>query len=99
MSKCFLYEINSPEEKQFVQISYFIYWLKFIELSETLIFALRKKQNQISLLHVYHHVSTVSLAFLLAKYIRGNLYNIFNFFEETISVCVCIISFLFFNIL
>lgn len=51
--------------------SYFNYVIKTIELIETVLFALRKKQNQISLLHVYHHACTFLIAWIFAKYVGG----------------------------
>ncbi|XP_076643514.1 very long chain fatty acid elongase 1 isoform X1 [Halictus rubicundus] len=51
----------------------FVFWLtmllKLIDLIETAIFVLRKKDRQISFLHLYHHVSTVLLAWLITKYV------------------------------
>ncbi|XP_076618538.1 very long chain fatty acid elongase 1 [Colletes latitarsis] len=43
--------------------------LKLIDLSETIVFVLRKKKNQITVLHVYHHVSTLLIIWLSTKYI------------------------------
>ena len=51
--------------------AYYNYMLKAVELVETLLFALRKKQNQISFLHVYHHVFTYAIAWIFAKYVGG----------------------------
>lgn len=35
---------------------FYIYWLtKFVDLLDTIFFVLRKKDNQISVLHLYHH--------------------------------------------
>lgn len=42
--------------------------LKLIDLVETVVFVLRKKQEQISFLHVYHHVSTILLMWFMTKY-------------------------------
>lgn len=51
----------------------FLFWLtlqlKLIDLVETAVFVLRKKDRQISFLHLYHHVSTVIFAWLITKYI------------------------------
>lgn len=47
--------------------------LKVIDLIETGIFVLRKKQNQISFLHLYHHVTTVWLSWIYAKYFTYEL--------------------------
>nr|XP_050864598.1 elongation of very long chain fatty acids protein 1-like isoform X3 [Vespula vulgaris] len=40
---------------------------KFIDLIETGIFVLRKKNNQISFLHLYHHISTVLISWIFGK--------------------------------
>jgi elongation of very long chain fatty acids protein 7 len=38
-----------------VNVCYFFYLSKFIELFDTMFFILRKKFNQVSVLHVFHH--------------------------------------------
>uniref|UniRef100_A0AAG5DAS9 Elongation of very long chain fatty acids protein n=1 Tax=Anopheles atroparvus TaxID=41427 RepID=A0AAG5DAS9_ANOAO len=53
--------------------SYLNYLVKTAELSETVMFALRKKRSQISFLHVYHHVLTYMLAWIFAKYVGGSM--------------------------
>ncbi|XP_021699695.1 elongation of very long chain fatty acids protein 4 [Aedes aegypti] len=57
----------------FMYGSYFNYVIKAIELIETVMFALRKKQSQISVLHVYHHACTFSIAWIFAKYVGGSM--------------------------
>jgi energy-converting hydrogenase Eha subunit C len=47
--------------------------IKRIELVETLFYALRKKSNQVSFLHVYHHISTLWLAWASCKYVSGGM--------------------------
>ncbi|KAF5299588.1 hypothetical protein FQR65_LT09393 [Abscondita terminalis] len=47
--------------------------LKMVELLETVFFILRKKYNQVSFLHVYHHVSTLIMAWLVCKYFAGKI--------------------------
>ena len=42
--------------------------IRTAELLETVFFVLRKKQNQVSHLHVYHHVSTILLLWAFYKY-------------------------------
>ncbi|CAL7951924.1 unnamed protein product [Xylocopa violacea] len=43
--------------------------VKIIDLIETFVFVLRKKNEQISVLHTYHHVSTILLIWLITRYV------------------------------
>ncbi|XP_051169949.1 elongation of very long chain fatty acids protein 4-like isoform X2 [Leptopilina boulardi] len=43
-------------------------WLKLIELSETVIYILRKKNNQVTFLHLYHHISTFLIGIVFTRY-------------------------------
>lgn len=56
----FLWQCHMPgyENLAHVKLLYFSYILKGIELIETVCFVLRKKFQQMSFLHIYHHVST-----------------------------------------
>lgn len=50
----------------------YIYWVvKLIDLLDTVFFVLRKKQNQVSFLHVYHHAGMVVLIWHGTKYFAG----------------------------
>lgn len=72
--KC--YEADFSENEAAVKLAG-IFWynmmLKAVEFIETVIFALRKKNNQISTLHVYHHVSTFCIGWTSCKYLPGKL--------------------------
>lgn len=46
---------NSPDALVVAKTSYFYYLVKYLEFTDTLFFVLRKKQNQITNLHVIHH--------------------------------------------
>ncbi|KAM0737184.1 Very long chain fatty acid elongase 4 [Formica fusca] len=48
--------------------TYYYFLLKILDYVETAIFILRKKNNQVSGLHLYHHVSTLLLAWLGIRY-------------------------------
>ena len=48
---------------------YFI--IKIVDLLDTVLFALRKKPNQITFLHVFHHFSMVANAWSGVKYVAG----------------------------
>ncbi|KAJ8668996.1 hypothetical protein QAD02_000255, partial [Eretmocerus hayati] len=59
---------SRPIDVRMANISKWAFLVKMIDLSETVVFVLRKKQNQISFLHVYHHVSTVVVSYFFLKY-------------------------------
>lgn len=54
-------------------ISWWTLLVKIIDLVETFVFVLRKKDRQISFLHVYHHVTTVLLLWIAVKYFPGGM--------------------------
>jgi len=54
--------------RRYYNLAYFLFWLKISELIETVIFVLRKKQNQVSKLHIFHHFSTVTLVYALINF-------------------------------
>lgn len=62
---------SSHKATTLLTFAYQTFLLKLVELVETVFFVLRKKQNQVSKLHVYHHVSTAMLAWILVKYTAG----------------------------
>ena len=45
--------------------------IKFVDLIETVLFILRKKNNQVSFLHVFHHSSILYVCYLTLKYYPG----------------------------
>lgn len=53
--------------RQKMQVGMFLLFVRGIEVFETLCFVLRKKQNQVSFLHVYHHVAVYWLLWLSIK--------------------------------
>lgn len=65
-------------ERNLYKLTMFLYFLKASEMTETVVFALRKKTNQISFLHVFHHSVMVLLV-----YFAGNteLSKILKFFK------------------
>jgi len=62
-----------PIDLRLVNVTYWTLILKIIDLVETPIFVLRKKNNQITFLHVYHHISTVLVTYFCAKYFAGGM--------------------------
>lgn len=55
-----------------LKIAYTFWWtllLKLIDLVETMVFVLRKKDRQVSFLHLYHHITTVLIVWIYGRYI------------------------------
>ncbi|XP_033864727.1 elongation of very long chain fatty acids protein 1-like [Acipenser ruthenus] len=46
---------NSPQGLRMVRVAWFFLFSKFIELLDTVFFVLRKKNSQVTFLHVFHH--------------------------------------------
>lgn len=70
--KCQSVDYNTNNKSiEILTYSYHTFLLKLLELVETVFFVLRKKQNQVSKLHVYHHASTAILGWIMVKYTGG----------------------------
>lgn len=73
----FFYECKAPDFSDdkdsvgFIYAAYFTYLLKMSELVETVMYALRKKNAQISSFHVYHHCYALVTSWGFAKYGGG----------------------------
>jgi elongation of very long chain fatty acids protein 4 len=50
---------------------WYYYFSKLVDLVDTLVFALRKKDNQITFLHVFHHLTMFPYAWIGLKYVGG----------------------------
>lgn len=68
------FQSEEPKAMKILNIMYITFLLKLVELIETVFFVMRKKYIQISKLHVYHHASTVTLAWIMVKYVGGCAY-------------------------
>lgn len=73
--KCESFDFLSKEVKEELVLgSWLFLGLRMIEFIETVFFILRKKRNQASFLHVYHHISTVILMWVFLVYDTGKFY-------------------------
>ncbi|XP_029661336.1 elongation of very long chain fatty acids protein 1-like isoform X1 [Formica exsecta] len=66
---------NDPMSLSMARWVWWILILKITELADTVIFILRKKYNQTSFLHVYHHTITLFLAWISCKYAPGGMWT------------------------
>jgi len=68
--------VDYSDNPMSVRMLNYVWWtmmLKMLEMIETCFFVLRKKFNQITKLHVYHHSSTFFLAWIGTKYFGGGM--------------------------
>ncbi|XP_050460927.1 elongation of very long chain fatty acids protein 1-like [Cataglyphis hispanica] len=66
---------NDPMSLSMARWVWWILILKITELADTVIFVLRKKNNQTSFLHIYHHTITLFLAWISCKYAPGGMWT------------------------
>ncbi|XP_075150977.1 elongation of very long chain fatty acid james bond protein [Haematobia irritans] len=66
-------EIHRNREQSLALYSgaWFYFFSKIIDLLDTCFFVLRKKQNQVTFLHVYHHTITALFSWMYLKYAPG----------------------------
>ncbi|CAH0407551.1 unnamed protein product [Chilo suppressalis] len=78
---------NSEEAVHIARLCYYYYLLKLIDLMDTVFFVLRKKFNQVSFLHVYHHTGMVMITWGNATYLpggHGTLVGVINLFVHIV---------------
>ncbi|XP_075155789.1 very long chain fatty acid elongase AAEL008004-like isoform X1 [Haematobia irritans] len=67
---------RSPETMGLFHFSHLYFLNKIIDLLDTVFFVLRKKNNQITYLHVYHHVLMVITSYGYNRFIYGSHFSI-----------------------
>lgn len=65
---------NNPRAIRALETCWLYYMSKFFELFDTVVFVLRKKNNQVSILHVYHHASMPIISWIGVKFIGGEFH-------------------------
>lgn len=64
---------NSPQATRMARACWWFFFSKYIELLDTVIFVLRKKTNQVTFLHVFHHGIMPFSWWFGVKYVAGGL--------------------------
>ncbi|KAL5007553.1 hypothetical protein ScPMuIL_016359 [Solemya velum] len=62
---------DDPNEMRIAKALWWFYFSKLVEMLDTIFFVLRKKKNQISFLHVYHHASMFPIWWIGVKWVAG----------------------------
>ncbi|XP_018327714.1 elongation of very long chain fatty acids protein AAEL008004 [Agrilus planipennis] len=86
---------NSPTALRMASAVWWYFFAKITELLDTVFFVLRKKNNQISFLHLYHHAMMPVCAWIGAKFLaggHGTLLGLINSFIHIIMYSYYLIS-------
>ncbi|GBP79559.1 Elongation of very long chain fatty acids protein AAEL008004 [Eumeta japonica] len=86
---------DSPKAKRMAAAVWWYFLAKLIELSDTVFFVLRKKNKQISVLHLYHHFMMPICAWIGTKFLpggHGTLLGVINSFIHIIMYTYYLIS-------
>lgn len=59
---------------------YYVILLRIVEFIETIFFVLRKKHNQVTFLHIYHHISTIVIFWMFLKHSGSEFSALANYF-------------------
>lgn len=62
---------NSPGAVRMAKVVHLFFMVKLIDLLDTVFMVLRKKQDHVSFLHVYHHAGMFALTWGVTKYFPG----------------------------
>jgi len=74
---CQVYDVkttpNKPGELRVAKVMWWYFFSKLIELMDTVLMVLRKRNRQITFLHVFHHASMLNIWWWVMMYIPGGL--------------------------
>ncbi|XP_046861416.1 elongation of very long chain fatty acids protein 4-like [Xenia sp. Carnegie-2017] len=77
---------NHPSVIRLASACWLFYVSKFVEYLDTVFFVLRKKNNQITFLHVYHHTSVCIMWWIFVKWTPGGSMYIGMAFNSLVHV-------------
>lgn len=61
-------EAEPTDDSVLFDVAFLTYWIKVSEMLETVVFVLRRKEKQITKLHVYHHCMTLLLVYFIVAH-------------------------------
>lgn len=62
---------DSEGSRRLVFATYLYFAMKIVDLLDTVFYVMRKKNNQITFLHVYHHAGMVLGTYIFTKFLAG----------------------------
>ncbi|CAH1786503.1 unnamed protein product [Owenia fusiformis] len=80
---------NNTMAKRLAAVIWWYYFSKFVEFLDTIFFILRKKDSQITFLHVYHHSTMFILWWIGVKFVAGGE----SYFSATVNCGVHVVMY------
>ncbi|PIK33878.1 putative elongation of very long chain fatty acids protein 4 isoform X1, partial [Apostichopus japonicus] len=80
---------NDDKAVRLAAVCWWFYFSKLVEFADTFIFMLRKKNNQISFLHVYHHATMPMLWWVGVRWVAGGA----SYFSATVNCFIHILMY------
>nr|AKE92956.1 elongation of very long-chain fatty acids protein [Sepia officinalis] len=65
--------IQNPKEMRLAKVLWWYFFSKAVELMDTVLMILRKKHDQVSFLHVFHHATMLNIWWWVMMFIPGGL--------------------------
>ncbi|KYQ57240.1 Elongation of very long chain fatty acids protein 7, partial [Trachymyrmex zeteki] len=62
---------DTPRAREIIRLVWSYFMIKVLDLMDTIFFILRKKQNQVTFLHLYHHIGILIAAWGAVKWLPG----------------------------
>ncbi|XP_011066983.1 PREDICTED: elongation of very long chain fatty acids protein AAEL008004 [Acromyrmex echinatior] len=81
-----LHSQNMNVQMKISRAAWWYFSAKIIELLDTVFFVLRKKQNQITFLHVFHHSTTAIFSWCYLKFLPGEQGIIIGFLNSIVHI-------------
>ncbi|XP_046615273.1 elongation of very long chain fatty acids protein 7 isoform X1 [Neodiprion virginianus] len=78
--------VNNPLQLALSTGAWWYFFAKITELLDTVFFVLRKKQNQVTFLHVYHHTITALFSWCYLKLLPGEQGIVIGFLNSLVHV-------------
>merc|ERR1712227_869776 len=79
---------HSVDELNAADITWWYFFSKFIDFMDSFFFVLRKKNNQLSFLHVVHHIMMPKVCWIFLKFVGGGHSTLFMFLNMGVHVVV-----------
>ncbi|ESO12915.1 hypothetical protein HELRODRAFT_63042, partial [Helobdella robusta] len=91
---CAVYNKQTIKNPKEIRVLWWYFFSKAIELFDTVLMILRKKNNQVTFLHVFHHVSMLNIWWRVMVYIPGGL----SYFGSALNCVVHVVMYTYYGL-